>query len=32
MGFKSASCFSVVSDYPGLALVGELGFDDAKLH
>jgi hypothetical protein len=28
--FKSESCFSGVIGYPGLAMVGELGFDDAK--
>jgi hypothetical protein len=28
--FKSESCFSGVLGYPGLAVVGELGSDDAK--
>jgi hypothetical protein len=28
--FKSESCFSSVFGYPGLAVVGELGSDDAK--
>jgi hypothetical protein len=28
--FKSESCFSGVMGYPGLALVGQLGSDDAK--
>jgi len=28
--FKPKSCFSCVLGYPGLALVGELGSDDAK--
>jgi hypothetical protein len=28
--FKSESCFSSVMGYPGLAIVGELGSDDAK--
>jgi hypothetical protein len=28
--FKSESCFSGVLRYPGLAVVGELGSDDAK--
>jgi hypothetical protein len=28
--FKSESCFSGVMVYPGLAMVGELGSDDAK--
>jgi hypothetical protein len=28
--FKSKSCFSGVLWYPGLAVVGELGSDDAK--
>ena len=28
--FKSESCFSSVLGYPGLAVVGELGSDDAK--
>lgn len=28
--FISTSCFSGVLGYPGLAVVGELGSDDAK--
>jgi hypothetical protein len=28
--FRSMSCFSGVMVYPGLAMVGELGADDAK--
>jgi hypothetical protein len=28
--FKSESCFSFVLGYPGLAVLGELGYDDAK--
>jgi hypothetical protein len=28
--FLSESCFSGVLRYPGLAMVGELGSDDAK--
>jgi hypothetical protein len=28
--FRSESCFSSVMVYPGLAMVGELGADDAK--
>ena len=28
--FISHSCFSGVLEYPGLAVVGELGYDDAK--
>jgi hypothetical protein len=28
--FKSESCFSSVLGYSGLAVVGELGSDDAK--
>ena len=28
--FRSESCFSSVIVYPGLAMVGELGSDDAK--
>jgi hypothetical protein len=28
--FRSESCFSHVMVYPGVAMVGELGFDDAK--
>jgi hypothetical protein len=28
--FKAESCFSGVLGYPGLNVVGELGFDDAK--
>jgi len=28
--FKSKSCFYCVLRYPGLAVVGELGFDDSK--
>ena len=28
--FKPESCFSVVMVYPGLAMMGELGSDDAK--
>jgi hypothetical protein len=28
--FKSVSCFSGVLAYPGLAMMGELGSDDAK--
>jgi hypothetical protein len=28
--FKSESCFSSVLGYPGLAVVGVLGSDDAK--
>jgi hypothetical protein len=28
--FKSESCFSCVLGYPGFAMVGELGSDDAK--
>ena len=28
--FRSESCFSNVMLYPGLAMVGELGSDDAK--
>jgi hypothetical protein len=28
--FKSESCFSGVLGYPGLAVVRELGYDDAK--
>jgi hypothetical protein len=28
--FKSESCFSGVLGYPGLAVVGELSYDDAK--
>ena len=29
-GFKSESCFSGVLGYPGLAVLGELGSDEAK--
>jgi hypothetical protein len=29
-GFKYESCLSGVLGYPGLAMVGELGSDDAK--
>ena len=29
--FKSESCFSGVLGYPGLAVVGELGSDDAHV-
>jgi hypothetical protein len=28
--FRSESCFSGVLVYPGLAMVGEMGSDDAK--
>jgi hypothetical protein len=28
--FRPESCFSGVMMYPGLAMLGELGFDDAK--
>ena len=28
--FKSKSCFSSVMGYPGLAMLGELGADDAR--
>jgi hypothetical protein len=28
--FRSGSCFSGVMEYPGFAVVGELGSDDAK--
>ena len=28
--FRSESCFSGVMVYPGLAMMGELGSDDAK--
>jgi hypothetical protein len=28
--FKTKTCFSGVLGYPGLAVVGELGSDDAK--
>ena len=30
-GFKSSSCFSDVMEYPGFAVVGELGSDGALL-
>ena len=31
MIFKSKSCFSIVMDYPGLAVVGEVSLDGAML-